>query len=58
VQYIEDHDYGLLRHAYDLASMVGLDPDEVGKALLGLNGEYLRSDRRALSSSQTTSPAS
>ncbi|HEX6073909.1 MAG TPA: hypothetical protein VFZ32_01445 [Micromonosporaceae bacterium] len=43
VQYIEEHDYGSLPQAYDLAPIVGLDADEVGKALLRLDGAYIRS---------------
>lgn len=41
VKYIEDNDYNLLPQAYDLAPLVGLDADDVGKSLLRLNGVYI-----------------
>jgi hypothetical protein len=45
VRYIEDHDWGQLPQAFDLAPMVGLDAEEVGKALLRLDGEYIEASR-------------
>lgn len=41
IQYIEDHDYGSLPQAYDLAPALGLDADEIGKAIKRLDGVYV-----------------
>jgi hypothetical protein len=41
VQYVEDHDWRKWPQAYDLAPVVGATPEDVGKALLRLNGEYI-----------------
>jgi hypothetical protein len=41
IQYIEDHDYGLLPQAGDLAPILGLTLIEVGKAIKRLDGAYL-----------------
>jgi hypothetical protein len=41
VQYIEDHGWERMPQAYDLAPIVGATADEVGKALLRLEGEYI-----------------
>jgi len=45
VQYFEEHDYQLLPEADDLAAIVGLEAIDVGKALIRLDGEYLRVGR-------------
>lgn len=41
VKYIEDHNYGSWPQAYDLAPDLGLDREEVGKALERLDGTYI-----------------
>ncbi|MEU4576086.1 hypothetical protein [Nonomuraea sp. NPDC023979] len=42
IRYIEERNYQYLPQAYDLAEQLGLDAEEVGKALLRLNGEYIK----------------
>jgi hypothetical protein len=41
VRYIEEHGMRLLPEAEDLAEMTGLDPKDVGLALMALRDEYL-----------------
>lgn len=42
VRYFEEHRLDTIPQAFDLAPMAGLDPEEVGYALLSLQDEYLR----------------
>jgi len=42
IKYIEDHDFGSMPQAYDLAPELGLDADEVGKAIQRLDGAYIK----------------
>jgi hypothetical protein len=41
VQYFEEHRLKSMPQAYDLAPIVGIDEEDLGMALLALNGEYL-----------------
>lgn len=42
LQFLEEHDYGLLPEATDLAPIVGLDVMAVAKALKAMDGEFIR----------------
>jgi hypothetical protein len=42
IRYIEDHHFRLMPQAYDLAPQLDMEAEDVGKALLRLNGEYLK----------------
>ncbi|MEV2242212.1 hypothetical protein [Micromonospora sp. NPDC049891] len=45
VKYIEDRDYGEFPQAYDLAPLLDIDENEVGKAMLRLDGTYIEAFR-------------
>lgn len=44
VKYLEDHDYQMRPQAFDLAPELGLEPMQVGKALMRLDGAFIEGE--------------